>query len=254
MMFIPRPNQPGHIDAIRCLEHRAIALEYRNRAREILDLFAADGSERGGQIGQLTADLGTALTPVGFAVDWPRLDEARWNFHPRMITKGIYFANPYDARHGGSWKRTLASADFAGFQRYIVDFCTDSRPRKNYRPNDGDQRGAGWGYLVHEATDELIPATPLVTRPGGTFRFEASAFASRARHRAAALEWRVGRVGRRGAYELDDYWRKELKSGRAVDVPAEVFQGPGTYRVRARWRDHTGRCGHWSTPVTVSVP
>jgi len=72
----------GHIDAIGCLKHPAIALEYRNRAREILDLFAADGSEHGGQIGQLTADLGAALTPKGFDVDWPRLDEARWSFHP----------------------------------------------------------------------------------------------------------------------------------------------------------------------------
>ncbi|HJZ56608.1 MAG TPA: choice-of-anchor X domain-containing protein, partial [Gemmataceae bacterium] len=89
MMFVPRPNQPGHIDAIGCLKHPAIALEYRNRAREILDLFAADAGERGGQVGQLTADLGAALTPKGYKVDWPRLDEARWNFHPRMTTKGV---------------------------------------------------------------------------------------------------------------------------------------------------------------------
>jgi hypothetical protein len=205
MMFIPRPNQPGHIDAIRCLQHPAIAREYRNRAREILDLLAADGSERGGQIGQLTSDLGAALTPKGFAVDWPRLAEARWNFHPRVGTKGVYFANPYVARHGGPWKRTLATADFAGFQKYIVDFCTDSRPQKNYAPHDGDQRGHGWGYLAHEAKDDQIPATPQVTRPGGKFRFEASAFASPAGYKAAALEWRVGRVGRLGWYELDDY-------------------------------------------------
>ena len=32
-----------------------------------------------------------------------------------------------------------------------------------------------------------------------------------------------------------------------------VFKGPGEYRVRARWRDGTGRCGHWSSPVNVSV-
>src|SRR5262249_1869453 len=119
---------------------------------------------------------------------------------------------------------------------------------------DGDQRGAGWGYLAHEAKDDKIPDTPKVTRPGGKFRFEASAFASPAKHQAAALELRVGRVGRRGWYELDDYWRQELKSGRAVAIPAAVFKEPGEYRVRARWRDHTGRCGHWSTPVTVSVP
>src|SRR4029077_12802799 len=73
MMFVPRHHQPGYIDAIRCLRHPAIALEYRNRAREILDLFASDGSERGGQVGQLTADLAVTLTPKGFPVDWPRL-------------------------------------------------------------------------------------------------------------------------------------------------------------------------------------
>jgi hypothetical protein len=253
MMFIPRANQPGHIDAVRCLEHAAIALEYRNRAREILDLFAADGSEGGGQIGQLTADLGAALTPKGFGVDWPRLDEARWSFHPRMTAKGVYFANPYKAHHAGPWTRTLATADFAGFQKYIVDFCTDTRPVKNYAPNDGDQRGHGWGYLAREAKDGQVPATPTVGRAGGKFRFEASAFTSPAGHRAAALEWRVGRVGRRGWYELDDHWRKELASGRAVDIPAEVFREQGEYRVRARWRDDTGRCGHWSAPGTVRV-
>ena len=72
-------------------------------------------------------------------------------------------------------------------------------------------------------------------------------------HRPAALEWRVGRVGRRGWYELDERWRKEAGSARAIDIPAEVFQEPGEYRVRARWRDGTGRCGHWSSPVNVSV-
>jgi hypothetical protein len=253
MMFIPRPNQPGHIDVIACLKQPAIALEYRNRAREMLDLFAADGAERGGQIGQLTADLGVALTPKGFDVDWPRLDEARWNFHPKMAMKGVYFANPYKAQHGGAWTRTLATADFAGFRKYIVDFCTDTRPDKKYAPNDGDQRGAGWGYLNLEAKDEKIPDTPKVTRPGDKFRFEASTFASPADHKPAALEWRVGRVGKRGWYELHEYWRTEVKSDRAVDIPAEVFKAPGDYRIRARWRDHTGRCGHWSAAVSVSV-
>jgi hypothetical protein len=254
MMFVPRPNQPGHIDAIRCLEHPAIALEYRNRAREILDLFAADGSDRGGQVGQLAVDLGAALTPKGHAVDWPRLDEARWNFHPRIATKGVYFVKEATAQHGGApWKRTLATADFAGFRKYVVDFCTDTRPVKNYVPHDGDPRGHGWGYLAHEARDDKIPATPVVKRPGGKFRFEASAFASPAGHKAAALQWRVGRVGRPGWYELIDHWWKELPSGRTVDIPAAVFKEPGEYRARARWRDDTGRCGHWSKPVTVRV-
>jgi CotH kinase protein len=256
MMFVPRHHQPGYIEAIGCLKDATIALEYRNRAREVLDLFAADGGERGGQIGQLAADLGAALTPKGYAVDWPRLDEAHWNRHPRMNQKGTYFVNPATADHfGGRWRRTLATNDFAGFRKYIVDFCTDSRPTKNYAPNDGDQRGYGWGYLAHEARDDKVPATPTVQRvPGGQQRFKASAFVSSAGHQPAALEWRVGRTGRSGWYELAEHWRKETASGAEIDISSEVFKEPGEYRVRARWRDHTGRAGHWSSPVNVGVP
>ncbi len=250
MMFVPRHHQAGFIEAIGCLSHPAIALEYRNRAREILDLFASDASERGGQIGQLTADLGSALTPKGHAVDWPRLDEALWNRHPRMNQKGSFFVNPTNASHGGgSWTRTLATNDFAGFRKYLVDFCTDSRPKKNYAPNDGDHRGYGWGYLAHEAKDDRIPATPTVQRKPGSYHFNATAFASPAGKKPAALEWRVGRVGQRGRYELAEHWRKEIVSGTEIDVPPAVFAEPGEYRVRARWRDDTGRCGHWSAPA-----
>ncbi len=172
-----------------------------------------------------------------------------------MNPKGVFFANPYEGGYwGGQWKRTLVTADFAGFRRFLVDFCTDSRPTKNYAPNDGDQRGYGWGYLAHEAKDDKIPATLKVDRlPSGGQRFEASAFSSSAGHRSAALEWRVCRVGQRGWYELDEHWHKEMGSGRTVEIPAEVFKEPGEYRVRARWRDNTGRCGHWSSPVNVRV-
>lgn len=249
MMFVPRHHQPGIIDAVRCLKHPAIALEYRNRAREILDLFASDAGERGGQIGQLVADLGAVLTPKGHAVDWPRLDEAVWNRHPRMNQKGSWFVNPCDAGYfGGTFKRTLASNDFAGFKRYLVEFCTDARPTKNYAPNDGDQRGYGWGYLAHEAKDDRIPATPKVERAGSAF--QATAFAGP--EGAAALEWRVGRIGERGRYELEERWRGE-GPGLKIEIPAAAFAEKGEYRVRARWRDKSGRRGHWSPPVSVPV-
>ncbi|MBY0231235.1 MAG: CotH kinase family protein [Gemmataceae bacterium] len=252
MMFVPRTHQPGWIDAVRCLRHAAIQLEYRNRAREVLDLFASDRSEKGGQVGQLAADLAAALTPAGHKVDWPRLDEARWNHHPRMNPKGVFYRKSYEAGYwGGSFKRTLETQDFAGFRKYLVDYCTDSRPGGKYAPNDGDQRGYGWGYLAHEAKDAQIPATPKAERGKG-WRFSASGFSSLGKHKAAALEWRVGRVGRRGWYELEEHWRKET-AGQETDIPADVFGKAGEYRVRARWRDATGRCGHWSAPVAVSV-
>jgi hypothetical protein len=255
MMFVPRHHQPGVIEATACLDHPAIALEYRNRGREILDLFASDNRERGGQVGQLAADLGAALTPRGYTVDWPRLDEAVWNQHPRMNQKGSYFVNPTTADHfGGAWTRTLATNDFAGFQKYIVDFCTDSRPTKNYAPNDGDQRGYGWGYLAHETRDDKIPARPSVERlAGAARRFKATEFSSPAEGKPAALEWRVGRVGQRGWYELAEHWRKDVEAGVEVTIPPEVLKTPGEYRVRARWRDQAGRCGHWSEPADVVV-
>lgn len=254
MMFVPRHHQPGHIEAIGCLNHPAIALEYRNRAREILDLLASDGTERGGQVGQLTADLAAALTPKGHAVDWPRLDVAVWNQHPRMNQKGSYYVNPDQAGYfGGEWKRTLATNDFAGFRKFLVDFCTDTRPTKNYAPNDGDQRGYGWGYLAGEAKDDTIPKTPAVKRTNDKYSFEASAFTSPAGQQPAALEWRVARIGGRGQYELHELWKKEIETGRAIEIPADVFKEPGEYRVRARWRDKTGRCGHWSPAVRVAV-
>jgi hypothetical protein len=255
MMFVPRQHQPGIIEAVGCLNHPKIALEYRNRGREILDLFAADSTERGGQIGQMSADLGAALTPKGYTVNWPWLDEALWNQHPRMNQKGSYFVNPAAGDHfGGRWTRTLATNDFAGFQKYIVDFCTDSRPTKNYAPNDGDQRGYGWGYLAFETKDDKIPATPKVERlAGDKEQFKASAFVSPAGAKQAALEWRVGRIGQRGWYELADHWRKESESGEEISIPPEVFKSHGEYRVRARWRDQTGRCGHWSSPIEVVV-
>ena len=155
---------------------------------------------------------------------------------------------------GGPWKRTLATADFAGFRKYVVDFCTDSRPVKNYAPNDGDQRGYGWGYLAHEAKDDKIPATPTVERR----RRRATGSRRRRSPRppgTSRRRWNGGSAGSASAAGTNSTTTGGRRSatGRAIDIPAEVFKEPGEYRVRARWRDDTGRCGHWSAPVTVSV-
>jgi CotH kinase protein len=248
MMFVPRHHQPGHIEAIACLNHPKIAIEYRNRAREILDLFAADATPGGGQVGQLAYDLSNALTPKGHTVDWPRLDEAVWNQHPRMNQKGSYYVNPVQGDHfGGPWKRTLATNDFAGFRKYVIDFATDSRPKKNYAPNDGDHRGYGWGYLAFEAKDTLIPPTPKVEQLPGKHAYRATENGKA----DGVLEWRVGRVGKVGWYELAEHWKKD--GGVEISIPADILKEPGDYRIRARRRDATGRCSHWSAPVAVRV-
>jgi len=36
-------------------------------------------------------------------------------------------------------------------------------------------------------------------------------------------------------------------------LPPEAFAGTGLHRVRARYRDNTGRWSHWSEPVTLNA-
>ena len=256
MCFIPRHHQPGHIDAIGCLNHPAIRLEYQARAREILDLFAADASPQGGQVGQLVAELGQTIAPAKQSANWAQLDDAMWNWHPRFNQKGSYFVNPAQGDHfGGRWERKLATNDFAGFQKYLIDFCTDSRLAKDYEPNDGNPQGYGWGYLAHEAKDEKIPARPTITRPSpdAVGRYDASS--DGLAKGKWFIEWRVGQVGN-GHYEIQNHWRAakvELPEGRRMAVPVEVFKQPGTYRIRARLHDEHGRASHWSAPITETV-
>lgn len=268
MMLVPRVHQPGHIDAIRCLNVPALKLEFRNRAQEVLDLFCADSAPNGGQVGQLVAEFSAVLRPAGFTNDWGRLDEAVWNWHPRQNQKGVFYVNPAAGQHfGGEWRRTLETADLAGFERYIVGFCTDSRPTKNYAPNDGDQRGYGYGHLWAESKDARIPERPTIGYtgaagfPSGALTFSVTPFASPATNEFAAVQWRVGEISAPGRvgfvagqpwrYELEPRWvSAELTEAKSsFQLPDKTCQKGHTYRVRARYKDQTGRWSHWSTPV-----
>ncbi|WP_425617962.1 lamin tail domain-containing protein [Anatilimnocola sp. NA78] len=268
MLYVPRHHQPGHIAAMACINHPAIKLEYQARARELLDLFAADASPTGGQVGQLVTDLGRTLSPPGQATNWAQLDEAMWNWHPRFNQKGTFFANPAQGDHfGGRWERTLATPDIKGFERYLIQFCTDSREVKNYAPNDGNPMGYGWGYLAHEAKDDQIPAQPeiqlLSANKPQAVHFGGSAFASPAQRKLAAVEWRVGWHITQGMpgwesklgshYEVAEHWRTRVEGSEThVSVPADAFKPVGVCRVRARYWDDTGRVSHWSKPLTLS--
>ena len=274
MMLVPRTHQPGHIDAIRCLNVPALKLEFRNRAREILDLFCADATPDGGQVGQLVAELSRVLMPAGFTNNWGQLDATVWNWNPHQNQKGVFYQNPATGHHfGGAWQRTLATADLAGFCRYIVEFCTDSRPEKNYAPNDGDQRGYGFGYLQHEAKDARIPATPEIRYtgppgfPAARLSFAVTPFSSPATNRFAAMQWRIGEISAPGrpGYEAGQPWRYEIEPhwmSQELVTPETVFQIPAhvcvanhSYRARARYKDHTGRWSHWSAAAEfVPVP
>ncbi|HEX7862513.1 MAG TPA: CotH kinase family protein [Verrucomicrobiae bacterium] len=268
MMLIPKHHQPGYVLQQDCLRVPALKLEYQARARELLDLLASDASTNGGQIGQLVAELASVLRPAGHERNWAELDEAMWNWHSRTQHKGQFNVTPYDDhRMGGGWTRTLATPDFAGFCKYILDFCTDSRPRKNFRPNDGNQMGYGYGYLSLEAKDDKIPERPMIRYVGGRgypsakLRFAASEYKSSAGTTGLKIQWRVAAIsapevtgykaGSTYKYELETLWTAENEIGKGIEiqVPANTCVPGNTYRVRARYCDQTGRWSHWSEAI-----
>ncbi len=268
MMFIPRTHQAGFIDQARCLEIPALSLEYKNRVREIMDLFASDPSPSGGQIGQLVAEYAHWIVPTKAPADnWATLDQARWNDSPRTNDKGAFYRNPASQNmQGGSFKRTLATADFAGFCKYITDFCTDSRSEKNYALNDANPAGYGYGRLLRESEDPAIPATPSVRYSGPTgfpaaaLSFAASPFSDpQGTPTFAALQWRIAELATPATgpwlYELQPIWQSaELpQQGTDLRLPATVCQPGHTYRVRARMKDQTARWSHWSAPVQFTA-
>ncbi len=260
MMFVPRHHQPGIIDAVRCLNVPVLKREYRNRAREILDLFCADASEQGGQIGQLIAELSGYVHPRGFERNWAELDAVHWNYHPRKNGHGLYFQQVAFGDHfGGRWERRIESPDFAGFCRYLLNFTTDARPEKNYQPNDGNPLGYGFGYLANEAQENGIPERPVVTRTGPD-SVEVSAFVSPQGTAFRALEWRLAEIGviraaaqapPRFAYELEAGWTRRCTTDgeRRITPPAGLFEKGRTYRLRARYEDAEHRASRWSEPV-----
>ena len=199
MMFIAAHHWGGSMDngtvvagapnAIRAISrHPAIALEYRNRCRELLSLLASDSSATGGQIGQLIQEYAAMVNPPGVALTWSDLDAAMWNLHPRTAGggentgqsshKGNFFRTRYlDGGRGGlggtsstgSWIRDLAltgsHSDHENLAQWFTNFATNTYPanaaawvRKATNASGGGadsdvnrQKGYGYKYLEWES-------------------------------------------------------------------------------------------------------
>lgn len=181
-------GEPNSIRAI--MRWPAIALEYRNRCRELLSLAAADGNAAGGQFGQLMNEYARMVNPPGQAVTWSDLDAAMWNLHPRTqgdgsntgqsSHKGNFFRATYlDGSRGitnitittSSWIRNLPDpdndkfSDHEGLTQWFINFATNTYPstgaawlRKATNSSGGGvdsdvnrQKGYGYKYLEWES-------------------------------------------------------------------------------------------------------
>ena len=142
---------PHAIQAIK--RHPAIALEYRNRCREIMSLMASDASLTGGQMGQLMDEYAQMVNPAGVALTWADLDAAMWNFHPRTsgnsnpsgqnnARANFFRATFADGPRGGlggsiqtaSWLRSIPDPDLngigdhEGLTQWFVNYATNTFP------------------------------------------------------------------------------------------------------------------------------
>jgi hypothetical protein len=178
---------PNTIRAI--MRHSTLAIEFRNRCRELLSLVASDASPSGGQIGQLIDEYAQLVNPAGVALTWADLDAAMWNLHPRTAGgggntgqsshKGNFFRALYnDGTRGGlggtvqttSWVRQLADpngdgfSDHEGLTQWLVNYSTNTYPggaptwlRKAVTTGGGNdpsvdrQKGYGYKYLEWES-------------------------------------------------------------------------------------------------------
>lgn len=290
MMFITKSHwttsingvaHPGVIHAHKSiLQHPALALEYRNRCREILDLMASDATADGGHIGQLLKQFAAIVHPPGETLTWANADAAMWNIHPRARGtdgaasgqtnhRGNFFRTPFtDSRFGGQAVRWLRSPSFTGIashedsMEYFVNYATNAWPGGTWTVNNGQQLGYGYQYLRAESADPAIPAKPVLTylgEPGfpvDALRFAASAFADpQGAGTFAAREWRIAEVGAPGLFEIDALWSMTSHdaTGLALSLPTRTVTPGRTYRVRVRQQDNTGRWSHWSEPVQFAA-
>src|SRR5690606_33808372 len=167
MMFIAKThwstsvggtNYPGVIHAYKSiLQNPTLALEYRNRARELLDLLVDDNTNGGGQFGQLLNEFSSIVNPAGQTLTWADADAAMWNLHPRTQGsdsagngqtnhKGNFYRTSYsDSRMGGSWTRWLRTPASSGTMEhedtmiYLRDYATNAWPGGAWAVNNGNQ-------------------------------------------------------------------------------------------------------------------
>lgn len=270
MMFLAETHWSGVVEMKDCLAQAELENAFENRCRELIDLMFSDASATGGQAVQAIHDLTQWVNPPGEPLTFADVDRFLWNDHPRTASshRGQFYVTPKnDSRRGGSWTRTLVSADHEGFVQYITDFMTDTDP-DGFAVGDGDQRGYGYNYLEQEALDNDIPDTPSLTyvgafrHPVDGLRFESTAFSDpQGNGTFGALEWRIAevrnpatagyRAGERWRYEIDATWESgEITSeDYAVQVPPVDLVAGRTYRVRVRHKDSTERWSHWSATM-----
>ena len=272
MLIIPETHWQGAINIERSLgRHKDLKIEFKNRARELLDLLFDDASPTGGQIGQLIDEHARFINPPGETRTFVEVDQFMWNYHPRTAGshRGQFYASPKSqGNQGGTWTRRLKTKDFEGMMNHMLGFMTDTDPG-SWSIGDGDPRGYGYNYLEYESKFTDIPEAPVISYSGpegfplDALRFQSSSFKpgrSTNNKIFTGIQWRLAEVSnpKTPYFKQDQPWKYEINSTweregaeliRTVSIPQSFVRQGGTYRARVRMRNGTMAWSHWSTPV-----
>ncbi len=232
----------------------ALALEFRNRVREIRDLlFNTD------QAYQVIDEMAERIRGP---VNQPSIidaDRAQWDYNPVMVNSSV--VNPSKAGQGRfyQWPESV-SKDFNGCIQLMKNYVV-------YRSTVAALGGSSPG--LDGLAADTIPATPTITYTGPTnfplnqLSFQCSAYSGA--NPFAALKWRVGEVWDTNApaydaagprpYEINAQWESGEISvfANSITMPADALKIGRAYRARVRMKDNAGRWSHWSAPVQFVV-
>ncbi len=247
MMMLPAHHWGASIDGVTyagisnqflaVTRHPNIAIEFRNRCRELLDLLGSDTSTSGGQMSQLIDEYAQMVNPAGAPLTWADADAHLWNFHPRTAGGGgasgytshrnNFFKTPYADNRGANlpttnWTRTLPDpdangyGDFEGLMAFLTDFHTNTWTGGTWTRSNGNPKGYGYKYMEWEslygglglnpATPDLsFPNRPTITYtgapgyPANALDFQTTAFSPAAGSTGfAAAQWRIGEIAAPG--------------------------------------------------------
>jgi len=215
------------------LSRPAFRLEYQNRLRELRDLLLNTN-----EVARLIDEYTYALThgePEANSI--LAADRARWDYHPVMSRSGN--------AGQGLFYRASATHDFAGMVQLMKTFI---RKRSTWI----------------DATllkDPAVPKKPTITYTGNPdytrLSFDLSPYTGT--NAFASVQWRIADVttsthssgfASTNHYEIVPLWQSdEIKSAEgAFTFPKLPLEKSETYRVRARFKDVSGRWSHWSAP------
>jgi hypothetical protein len=228
----------------------ALALEFRNRVREIRDLLF--NTDQAFQVIDETAALIRGTTNQPSIID---ADRAQWDYNPVMTNSGIVKVTKVG--QGRFYQRPEpVSKDFGGciqlMKNYVVYRATSAALASGVSGLDG-------------LAADIIPTTPTLSYIGypnyplNRLSFRSSTYSSA--NPFAAMKWRIGEITDTNApgfdltqprpYEITAAWESsELTSFNSdITIPARAIKIGHAYRVRVKMKGTNDRWSHWSAPL-----